>query len=99
VKSFEAKYGLKPDSTNANAYAVTAATLEALKATKGDTSFEKLREAFLKLKFDTPIGPARFSSSGFGISNRFVVQVKKIDGRYVYEPIKVYEAVKDPTVK
>jgi ABC-type branched-subunit amino acid transport system substrate-binding protein len=96
VKKFEGKHGKKPDSTNSNAYAVTNAVLEALKVTGGDTSFTKLKEALKKIQFDTPIGRARYSPNGFAISNRFIVQVKKIEGRFAYEPIKTYEGVKDP---
>jgi branched-chain amino acid transport system substrate-binding protein len=99
VKNFEKIYGRHPDSTNANAYAVASAVLKALETNGGNASLSAMKEALLKVRFGTPIGEASFAPSGFAVCNRFVVEVKKVNGEYVYEPVKTYMQVKDPREK
>jgi len=60
VKAWTDKKGYMPDESIAGPYEAMLVALEALKVTGGDTTPEKIRDAILGLKFDTPGGPVRF---------------------------------------
>ena len=96
VAAFEKKYGKKPNSNNANSYTVTDVALRALQATNGDASYEKLRDVMLKLRWDSVSGPAYFSSNGFAVTSRHVVQVVKDGNLYIWKPIQEFKGIKDP---
>ncbi len=96
VAAFEAKYGRKPGGAELNAYVDTSIILAGLEATGGDASFDKLRPAILGLQIETPQGPTSFTSSGHAVVNRYIFEVKYINGRYVLDPIKMYPNQVDP---
>jgi branched-chain amino acid transport system substrate-binding protein len=88
VAAYEAKYGKMPDGYSEHTYAATSVALAGLETTGGDTTPEKLRQAILGLKVDTPAGPVSFTPSGFGILNTYIVRVEKVDGTNDWVPIK-----------
>ena len=90
VTAFESKYQRKPDVIEEGAYEAATVIVEALGKTQGDATPEKLRDAILGLKFTGPAGPVSFHESGFGIRNIYIVEVKRQDGRPVWEPIYTY---------
>ena len=90
LSAFEGKYRRKPDVIEEGAYEGASVIVKALESTEGDTTPAKLRKAILALKFTSPAGPVSFHPSGFGIRNVYIVEVKKIDGRLVWEPIHTY---------
>ena len=91
----EAMYerGYLPIAYAYSIYIATATFLEAVEATGGDTSPEKLHAAWLKVKIDTPAGPISFDEQGCGIGSLYVYQWTKEGGEYYWKPIKVYEQI------
>ena len=96
VAAFRTKYGRYPGQMDGFAYACMSIYLAGLEATGGDARLEVLRPAILKLNVDTPVGPVSFSSNGYALSNRYLAEVKVIDGEYVWEPFRTIEKVRDP---
>ena len=99
VTAMERRFGRKPGGLANNSYAITSAILAALKATGGDESFDKLWRALIKVQLDTPQGPLSFTPEGIAITDGYIVEAKVIDGKYVWDPIKVYPQVLDPRLK
>ena len=99
-KSFVAKfreiYGRSPDQIDAHGYIVTSMLLAALEKTGGDTTFETLQSAYREISFDTINGPVSIDSDGIAISNRYIVEARKVDGEYVWEAIATIHQVRDP---
>jgi branched-chain amino acid transport system substrate-binding protein len=95
VDAYEKAYEEKPNTTGASAYSAAMIAIEALKVTKGDTSLEALRKAILALELDTPQGRVTFTDNGFAESDRILMKVMQVDGRWVYDVLKTYH-VKDP---
>lgn len=73
----------------------TAATvfLEAVKATNGDTSHEKIIEALKNINVDTPEGKISFGPNGVGIGDELIVKITKTGNRYDKEVLKTYPQV------
>lgn len=99
VKKMTKRFGQAPGGLEANSYAITKTILEALKATGGDDSFEKMWPALLKVKIDTPQGPLAVSPEGVALVNNYIVELKKKGDQYYWDPIKTYKAVADPRLK
>ena len=96
VADLREKTGREAWMADGAAYSVMQAILAGLEATDGDPSLDKLRPAILELDLRTPSGPLSFTENGFGITNRYVAEVRQVDGRYVLAPFKTYENVIDP---
>lgn len=99
VAAMKRKFGIAPDKDNAATYTVASIVLAALETTKGDTTYENLNQTILNLKLDTPLGPLSFTPSGVAVTNRYIVEARKIDGEYVWEPIYTYPNLRDPNDK
>ncbi len=99
VAAMTKRFGQTPGGLEANSYAITKTILAALKATGGDDSYEKLWPALLKVKIDTPQGPLAVSPEGVALVDNYIVELKKKDGKYYWDPIKTYKAVVDPRLK
>ena len=69
-------------------YATASLLLAALEKTGGDSTYEKLRPAFLELSVDTIIGPVSFDRDGIAIANRYIYEVKKVNGEYIFQVIE-----------
>ncbi len=99
VREMTKKFGHEPGGLEANAYAITRVILSALQATGGDDSFDKMWPALLKVKIDTPQGPLAVSPEGVALVDNYIVELKKNDGKFYWDPIKTYRAVVDPRLK
>ena len=69
---------------------------ETIKATKGDTTPEKLQQAMLNLKIRTATGDLRFTPNGVGIYDIYLTKNVKVRGGYGQEIIEVYKEVSPP---
>lgn len=95
IAKAEAKYGYSAGAIHNNSYTLTKVVLAALEATGGDTTHEKMWPAILDVEMDTPAGPLSFSPEGVAITNCYICQASLIEGRYLWEVIKVYPQVLD----
>lgn len=97
VPAFEAKTGMKPDTTSDDAYTATSFFLAMLEKTGGNTTNEALREALFGLKIDAPAGTCTFDGEkGYTIKNTLVVEVQKIGGKLQYVVLKEYPNTTNP---
>jgi branched-chain amino acid transport system substrate-binding protein len=96
VQAFKKKYDRYPGQMDGFAYACMSIYLAGLEATRGDARLKVLRPALLKLEVDTPVGPVSFSRNGYALSDRYLAEVKVIDGEYVWEPFRTIRKVRDP---
>lgn len=96
VKAMEKRFGRTPGGLENNSYVITKTILTGLKATGGDETFGRLWPEVIKVKMDTPQGPVSYTEGGVAITDGYIVEAKVQDGRYVWEPIKVYPKVVDP---
>lgn len=99
VKAMEKRFGRTPGGIENNSYCITSAILTALERTGGDESFDKLWPEAVKVKLDTPQGPLSFTPGGTAITDGYIVEAKRKDGRYIWDPVKVYPQVRDPRIK
>ncbi len=75
-------------------YIATTTFLEAVEKTGGDTSPQKLHDAWISVKTDTPAGPVRFDEYGCAIGNLYLYQYSKDDsGNYYWKVINTFEDV------
>jgi branched-chain amino acid transport system substrate-binding protein len=88
VAGYKSKYGVPPDFFCATAYQAASVALAGFEATKGDATRDKLRQAIVSLKLETPTGNVSFTPSGLAILDTYFVEVKKKGGEYIFEPIK-----------
>ncbi len=93
------RFGAAPGGLENNSYCVAKAILAGLKATGGDDSFDKLKPAVLASKVDTPQGPLAWSKEGVALTNGYIVESKLVGDTWIWEPIKIYEEVRDPRLK
>ena len=83
-----------PDDTQSGPFQGYQIVYEALKATGGDTTPEKLREAILNTEVIGPEGPVRFDKEKrSAIKNVYIFKVDKIDGEFTWIPVHTYENV------
>jgi branched-chain amino acid transport system substrate-binding protein len=94
VAAVKNKYGVVPDFYYATAYQAASVALAGFEAARGDTTPEKLRQAIVGLKLETPTGNVSFTPSGWGILDTYFVKVGKKAGEYIFEPIKKYPATR-----
>jgi branched-chain amino acid transport system substrate-binding protein len=99
VKEMTKRFGQTPGGLEANSYAITRAILTALQATGGNDSYDNLWPALKKVKLNTPQGPLAVSSEGVALVDNYIVELKKKDGKFYWDPIKTYRAVEDPRLK
>jgi len=96
VAAFRRKYGVKrgPFELENEPYEAVLIALEALKATKGNTSPNKLREAILGLKLDLPSGRLKIDpKTRCIIHDMYIFKVGKRDGHFVWVPVYTYKDV------
>ena len=94
AEAWKKKYQRLPEDVQSSSYVGAQVALQALKATGGDTTPEKLRQAILTLEFETVEGPIRFDpKTRFVIKNIYIGEVAKIGGEYVLVPVYTYKDV------
>ncbi len=95
VPAIQAKVGMYPDDSCSGPYQSAKVIIEALKATNGDTTPEKLRQALLAVNVEGPEGNISFDpQTQVAFKNIYICKVTKQDKGYVWgPPIFTYKAV------
>ncbi len=95
VAAWQAKYNEIPGDDSITApYQGGLAIIEALKATNGDTTPEKLRQALLNVNFESPQGPVKIDPKvQAGIQNIYICKMDKQANGYVYVPVYTFKDV------
>ncbi len=95
VADYQAKFnGALPDDVETGPYQGAMEIIAALKATNGDTSPEKFRQAMLALSLDGPEGPIKFDpQTGSAIKTIYICKVAKQGNVYIWQPIDSYKDV------
>jgi len=88
VDAFVERYGFAPPAESLGGDVGLTMYLEAVKATGGDITPEKIFEALHKIKVDTPAGTISYTPEGLGIADFYICEVTKIGDRYAWEVIK-----------
>ena len=92
LSAFKKKYNHDPSEWDVIGYDAASVAVEALEATGGDTTPEKLRDAIHKVKIDLPTGPFTFSPSRYGIRSINMLKAEMIDGKPAWSIIRKYAA-------
>lgn len=94
VESLKKRYGYDAEEMDASSYEGSLIAIAALKATKGDTAPEKLRQAILGIKVEGPEGPIRFDpKTQCAIKNIYIVKIDKTESGYTWIPAHTYKSV------
>lgn len=93
LEAFESKYNKPANMFHETGYALTSVILDALEATNGDATPDKINGVLKQMSFDVPEGKISFTPEGVGIGDEFIVKVVKENNIYQTETIKVYEDV------
>jgi branched-chain amino acid transport system substrate-binding protein len=96
IAAVNEKYGRVPTIEDGGAYISMVALLEGLKKTGGDAALDVLRPAILALQLDTPAGPVSYTSNGFALSNRYLVEVAAENGSNTWQTKETFTDVRDP---
>lgn len=99
VKAYKkANDGDVPTTKSAAGYTDALLALETIKKAES-TDFEDLKKAVRAVDVDTPYGPGNIDDNYFGVTNRYIVESKKVGDRYVWEPVKTFENVPNNCLK
>ncbi len=94
VRDFKKKYGYTPEDTESGPYLGALVALEALKATGGDTTPKKLRQALLNVKVEGPEGPLHFDQKTMcAFKDIYIVKIDKVGKEYTWVPVYTYKNV------
>jgi branched-chain amino acid transport system substrate-binding protein len=94
VVNFKNKYNFTPEDTESGPYQGALIAMAALKATNGDTTPEKLREAILNVQIEGPEGPIRIDKDKKSvIKNIYICKVDKSGNEYIWVPVYTYKDV------
>jgi branched-chain amino acid transport system substrate-binding protein len=88
--------GELPNMDSYGGYTAVMMFLNAVKATKGDTSPDALKKAMSTMTWDTPIGPVTMSaydSVFIGTADFYIGKTELVDGNYRWMPIHTYPQV------
>ena len=86
--------GKTPEDTQSGPYQGGLITLAALKATGGDTTPEKLRQAILDLKIEIPEGPLSFNKELMvAIKDVYISKIDKPEKEFMLVPVYTYKEV------
>jgi branched-chain amino acid transport system substrate-binding protein len=94
VVDFRAKFNFTPEDTSAGVYLGAMCIIEALKATGGDTTPDKFREALLALDFPSPFGRVTFDpNTCVRHMDMHISKIVKEGKEYLWQPIFTYKDV------
>jgi len=94
VKAFRDKYGETPEDTDTGPYQGSQVILAALKATGGDTTPDKLRDALLNVKIVGPEGEQQFDPRTMAaIKDIYIVTVEKTGKEFFWKEVHKYAKV------
>jgi branched-chain amino acid transport system substrate-binding protein len=89
VAEYRAKYDEYPiGGYTQEGYVGISVFLEAVRATGGDTTPEKIVEALKTVSVVTPGGIVKMTPERSAISDFYIVEAVKVDGRYAWKPLK-----------
>lgn len=100
VAAYQAQYNVTPDDGMESAYVGGLAVIQALKATGGDASPDKLFQALLSVNFDSPQGPVKIDQQNHGAI--LTMHISKIAGEsegYAWQPVYDYTNVPSTGLK
>lgn len=90
----QAEVGFIPDDSEAGPYQAAIVVMEALKATGGDTTPDKLRQALFTVTPEGPMGPYKFDQKAMSsYMNIYVCKIAKQGKDYVWQPVETYKNV------
>jgi branched-chain amino acid transport system substrate-binding protein len=94
VANFIKRFQNTPEETESGPYTGALLVLAALKATNGDTTPAKLKQAILDLQIEGPEGPIRFDKEKMSaIRNMYISTIEKVGNDIVWKPIYTYKDV------
>ncbi len=94
AENWKSKFNYIPDDVHATPYLGVEVALRALKATGGDTTPEKLRQAILSLDFQSIEGHVRFDpQTRCAIRDAFICKIDKINGQYTMVLVDTYKDI------
>jgi branched-chain amino acid transport system substrate-binding protein len=99
VAAMQKRFGRMPSGIENNSYCLTKTILAGLKATGGNDAYDKLWPQVVKVKMDSPQGPLSYTPEGVAVTDGYIVEGKLVNGRYLWDPIKVYPQIHDPRLK
>ena len=94
-KNLKDTYGYIAEPIYAEGYTGALVAIEALKATGGDTTPERLHAALLKTNIDTPLGPLSFDQeTQCAVLDINIVEIEKSGNYFGFSsPLHIYEQV------
>jgi branched-chain amino acid transport system substrate-binding protein len=94
VAAFQKKFKSLPEDTDSGPYVGAQIILHALRATKGDTTPAKLRDAIVAVNFAGPEGPIKFDkATRSAIKTVYISKVAKQGKAFVWKPVFTYKNV------
>ncbi len=94
MADIQAKFGLLPDDIQSGPYEGAQLIMEALKATNGDTTPDKLRQALLAAKFDGPEGTIQFNQMPVAaIKTVYICKVVRSGKDFAWQPVFYFKDV------
>ena len=93
TEQLKAKYNVTPGFYEEAYYDTVMLYLEAVRATGGDTTYEKIIEALRKVQVEAPSSRVSFDEDGIGIRDAYIVKIVERNGAHVFETIDKYEQV------
>ncbi len=93
-EAWQRKTSNLPEELHATGYITAETVLRALKATSGDTTPEKVKQALLALDFPSCQGRISFDTkTKFAIRDAYVCKISKVDNKFVAIPVEAYKQV------
>jgi branched-chain amino acid transport system substrate-binding protein len=94
VEAYVKRWKVTPDDSITQTYGGALLALTALKATGGDTTPEKLRQALLDAQIEAPDGPIRFDKEKqSAIRNVYIAKIDKVAKETVWTVVYTYKDV------
>ncbi len=94
VADFQAKFGRLPEDTDTGPYQGGQLIINALQATNGDTTPDKLRQALLSAQFEGPEGNIKFDQqTGVAIMTIYISKVGKQGNDFIWVPVFTYNDI------
>ncbi len=100
VADYQAKFNVIPQESSYNAYAGGLAVIQALKATGGDASPDKLLQALLATNVNTPSGTLKVDPQNHGATfPLYICKIAKQGNAFVWQPVYTYNDIPSTGLK
>ncbi len=94
LDAFRKRFNYTPDDSETGPYQGALIAMAALKATNGDTTPAKLREAILNVQIEGPEGPFHFDKEKMSsIKTIYICKVDKLGKEFALAPVATYSNV------